>query len=147
MEQLNLPSYNFRIKDEGSKRYIFDNIRKKFVVLTSEEWVRQNFMQYLIQEKSYPESLIVAEKKILLNDKPFRFDLLVYNRNGEPYLIAEIKAPHVRITQEVFDQVVRYNMALRVKLVVVSNGIDHFVCEVDYAERSYKYLKEVPSFR
>lgn len=147
MQELNLPSFDFRVKTEGSGNYIFDSVRKRYVLLTPEEWVRQNFMQYLIQVKDYPSSLIAVEKQISVNYKPFRFDLLVYTRNGEPFLIAEIKAPHIKITQEAFDQVVRYNMALKVKLVIVSNGIDHYVCEVDYSEQSYRYLQEVPGFR
>jgi len=147
MQKLNLPSFDFRFKTEGSKSYIFDTVRKKFVLLTPEEWVRQSFMQYLIQFKRYPSSLIAVEKQIVFNNKPFRFDLLAYTRNGKPFLIAEIKAPYIRITQEVFDQVVRYNMTLKVKLVIISNGIDHYVCEIDYSDQSYRYLREIPDFR
>src|SRR5665647_1555299 len=108
MQKLNLPEYNFRTKTEEGKTFIFDTIRKKFVVLTPEEWVRQNFIQYLKTEKKYPETLMAVEKKIMLNQTQRRFDLLVYSRNGQPHLIAEFKAPNIRITQETFDQVVRY---------------------------------------
>ena len=114
MYKLNLPEYNFRTKTENSKTLIFDSIRKKFVVLTPEEWVRQNFIQYLIQEKNYPQNLMAVEKQIKVNQQQRRFDLLIYQRNGNPHLIAEFKAPNVKITQNAFDQVVRYNMALRV---------------------------------
>jgi hypothetical protein len=146
MQKLNLPEYNFRTKTEEGKTFIFDNIRKKFVVLTPEEWVRQNFIQYLKTEKKYPETLMAIEKQIMLNQTQRRFDLLVYSRNGQPYLIAEFKAPGVKITQETFDQVVRYNMAVRVEKVVVSNGLQHFACEIDYAKNSYLYLPEIPAF-
>ena len=146
MQELNLPVYEFRIKTEGGKEYIFDLVRRRFVLLTPEEWVRQNFMRYLAEEKKYPESLMAVEKQITLNGKLFRFDLLVYRRNGQPLLIAEFKAPGVKITQETFDQVVRYNMALKVERVVVSNGLQHFVCEIDYKINNYKFLREVPEF-
>jgi type I site-specific restriction-modification system R (restriction) subunit len=146
MQELNLPVYEFRIKTQGTKKYIFDLVRKRFVLLTPEEWVRQNFIRYLTEEKKYPESLMAVEKQITLNGKLFRFDLLVYRRNGQPLLIAEFKAPCVKISQETFDQVVRYNMTLKVERVVVSNGIKHFVCEIDYEANSYRFLQEVPEF-
>lgn len=146
MQELNLPAYEFRIKTERTKKYIFDTVRKRFVLLTPEEWVRQHFIRYLIEEKNYPESLMAVEKQITLNGKLFRFDLLVYRRNGQPFLIAEFKAPGVKISQDTFDQVVRYNMKLKVERVVVSNGLQHFVCEIDYQQNSYKYLREVPEF-
>ncbi|WP_167614891.1 type I restriction enzyme HsdR N-terminal domain-containing protein [Maribellus sediminis] len=146
MEKLNLPEYDFRIKTENGKQLIFDGIRKKFVALTPEEWVRQNFVQFLKQEKHFPESLMAVEKQIMVNSNPRRFDLLVYSRKGQPHLIAEFKAPGVKITQETFDQVVRYNMALRVERVLVSNGMQHFACEIDYSTNSYSFLREIPEF-
>lgn len=146
MEKLNLPEYDFRTKIEDEKPFIFDAIRKKFVVLTPEEWVRQNFIQYLKTEKKYPESLMAVEKQIMVNRNQRRFDLLIYLRNGQPHLIAEFKAPGVKITQETFDQVVRYNMSLRVERVIVSNGLQHFACEIDYIKNSYSYLPEIPVF-
>lgn len=146
MQQLNLPPCAFRIIRRDTKPYIFDDVRKRFVMLTPEEWVRQHFIRYLADEKGYPQSLMAVEKQIFLHEKSFRFDLLVYRRNGQPLLIAEFKAPDVKITQETFDQVVRYNMALKVERVVVSNGMSHYVCEVDYQTNSYRFLKEVPPF-
>lgn len=145
-QKLNLPEYAFRTKNENGKEWIFDVNRKKFVVLTPEEWVRQNFIQYLKNEKNYPESLMAVEKQIIVNGKQRRFDLLTYLRNGQPHLIAEFKAPNVKITQDTFDQVVRYNMALRVERVVVSNGLQHFACEIDYIKNSYSFLQEIPEF-
>ena len=146
MQKLNLPKYAFRTKTEGGKQYIFDSIRKKFIVLTPEEWVRQNFIQYLKKAKKYPENLMAVEKQIMVNGKQRRFDLLIYLRNGQPHLIAEFKAPNVKITQDAFDQVVRYNMALRVERVIVSNGLQHFACEIDYVKNSFSYLPEIPEF-
>ncbi|WP_372651166.1 type I restriction enzyme HsdR N-terminal domain-containing protein [Draconibacterium sp.] len=146
MYKLNLPEHTFRTKTENDKTWIFDSIRKKFVVLTPEEWVRQNFIQYLIQERNYPQNLMAVEKQIKVNQQQRRFDLLIYQRNGNPHLIAEFKAPNVKITQNAFDQVVRYNMALRVERVVVSNGMQHFACQIDYEKNSYSFLKEIPTF-
>lgn len=146
MIKLNLPEYDFRTKMEDEKTFIFDDIRKKFVVLTPEEWVRQNFIRYLKTEKKYPESLMAVEKQIMVNRNQRRFDLLIYLRNGQPHLIAEFKAPNIKITQETFDQVVRYNMSLKVEMVLVSNGLQHFVCEIDYIKNSYSYLPEIPEF-
>lgn len=146
MEKLNLPAYTFRIRTEDRKRLIFDSIRKKYVVLSPEEWVRQNFIQYLIQEKKYRESLMAVEKQIMVNGKQRRFDLLIYAKDGQPLLIAEFKAPNVKITQDAFDQVVRYNMALRVKRVVVSNGLQHFACDINYSSNSYSFLPEIPGY-
>jgi hypothetical protein len=147
MQQLNLPEYAFRIKSEDDKTMIFDAIRRKFVALTPEEWVRQNFIEYMKHEKNYPENLMAVEKQVKINGLLRRFDLLVYNRYGQPLLIAEFKAPEVKITQDVFDQVVRYNMALKVEKIIVSNGLQHFACEIDYTKNSYSYLREVPGYK
>jgi hypothetical protein len=146
MQKLNLPAYQFNIKTLNSKRYIFDIVRRRFVLLTSEEWVRQNFVMYLTDAKKYPLSLMAVERQIKVNGKIYRFDLLVYNKKGDPLLIAEFKAPGITVNQETFDQVVRYNMAFSVKLVIVSNGMQHFVCQVDYSTNSYKFLREVPQY-
>jgi len=146
LQKLNLPEYAFRIKTENGKQVIFDDIRKKFVALTPEEWVRQHFIQFLNREKRYPGSLMAVEKKVNVNGHPRRFDLLIYRRDGQPLLIAEFKAPGVKISQDTFDQVVRYNMALQVEFVVVSNGLQHFACQIDYRNNSYLFLKEVPGF-
>ncbi len=146
MQKLNLPEYTFRIKKDNGKELIFDSIRKKFIVLTPEEWVRQNFIMFLKKQKKYPESLMAVEKQIMVNGKQRRFDLLTYLRNGQPHLIAEFKAPTVKITQDAFDQVVRYNMVLRVERVIVSNGLQHFACEIDYVNGTYSYMKEIPEF-
>jgi len=146
MQDLNLPFYHFRTKTESSKKMIFDCIRKKFVVLTPEEWVRQNFIQFLIQQKKYPQSLMAVEKQIMVNNNPRRFDLVIYRKNGQAQLVAEFKAPGVKITQNAFDQVVRYNMVLQVRHVIVSNGLQHFACQIDYAQNTYSFLHEIPEY-
>ena len=145
MVKLNLPTYNFRKKLEDGTEFIFDDIRKKFVVLTPEEWVRQNMIEYL-KEKKYPKTLMAVEKQIRINEQPLRFDLLIYSRNGQPHLIAEFKAPSVKLNQKAFDQVVRYNMALKVPYIMVSNGLEHFFCTIDYVKNTYSFLKEIPDF-
>lgn len=146
MQQLNLPNYEFRYSTKNNRNYIFDQVRKRFVLLTPEEWVRQNFIRYLVNEKKYPESLMAVEKQLYMYDKLFRFDLVVYRRTGKPLLIAEFKAPGVKISQAAFDQVVRYNMSLKVERVVVSNGLQHYVCEINYDTSEYRFLQEVPDF-
>ncbi len=146
MQKLNLPDYKFRIKTEAKGNYIYDSVRRRFVSLTPEEWVRQNFIRYLAEEKKYPLSLMSVERQMLINDKIFRFDLLIYNKQGDPLLMAEFKAPGVNISQTVFDQVVRYNMAFKVKRVLVSNGIQHYICHIDYETNSYSFLKEIPFY-
>jgi hypothetical protein len=146
MQKLNLPEYSFKIQTGKGKDQIFDPIRKKYVVLTPEEWVRQNFIRYLIHDKKYPSSLMAIEKQLLVNNQPRRYDLVIYNRKGHPNIIVEFKAPSVKIAQDTFDQAVRYNMALKVKYIVVSNGMQHFACEIDYEKNSYSFLKAIPGF-
>ncbi|MDQ3048095.1 MAG: type I restriction enzyme HsdR N-terminal domain-containing protein [Bacteroidota bacterium] len=146
MQKLNLPPYEFRLRKEGEQVQIFDSIRKKFLVLNPEEWVRQNFLQFLIIEKKFPASLIVIESGLKYNQLRKRSDVLAYDRSGKPYLLVECKAPEVKITQDAFDQVARYNMQFKVKFLVVTNGLNHFCCEMDYEAGTWKYLPTVPEF-
>ncbi len=146
MEQLNLPVFQFKLKQAGARQQIFDAIRKKYVVLTPEEWVRQNFIQYLIQNKNFPASLIAVEAGLKYNQLQKRMDVLVYNKLGVPHLMVECKAPYVKISQETFDQIARYNMIFKVKYLVVTNGLQHFCCKMNYIENSYSYLETVPEF-
>ncbi len=125
---------------------IFDDFRKKWVVLTPEEWVRQNFLRYLVAEKKFPPALMAVEKKTTLNRQARRFDLLVYDRQGEPWLIGEFKAPEVEIRQEAFDQAIRYNTVLQAPYFLVSNGLKHFICRVDFAGHRAVYLEAVPEY-
>ena len=146
MQKLNLPEYSFRIKTTEGKSFIFDSLRKKYVRLTPEEWVRQNFVQFLIVEKKYSVSLIAVEAGVKVNNNPQRADLVIFDRSGNPALVAEFKAPEVKISQQTFDQIVRYNMQLKVKLLIVSNGLEHFCCRINYADNSYAFLPEIPDF-
>jgi len=146
MESLNLPTYSFNIKFQEQRKYIFDTLRKKYVLLTPEEWVRQNFLKYLIDEKKYPASLIFVEMEIKLNKLSKRCDAVIFNRNGEPLLIVECKAASVKIDQIVFDQIARYNMQLKVNYLIVTNGLNHYCCKIDFEKQSYIFLNEVPEY-
>ena len=146
MNQLNLPPYNYKIitKDKGD--YIFDIIRNKYISLTPEEWVRQNFISFLINEKSYPKGRIGNEISMLQNGIKRRADSVIYDIYGEPLMIIEYKAPEIKITQQVFEQIVRYNMVLRVKYLIVSNGLSHYCCKIDYSTNKINFLKEIPDY-
>jgi len=146
MTVLNLPTYDFRIREMDSKQQIFDLIRKKFVVLTPEEWVRQNFTRYLVEEKQYPVSLIAVEKGLLVERRNKRTDIVIYNRHGNPLVIIECKAPEVKINKDVFDQIVRYNITLKAKYLIVTNGLEHFCCQLSYTDNSYIFLKDIPEY-
>lgn len=147
LPKLNLPSYSFRVRSDADKTYIFDTIRKKFLLLTPEEWVRQNFIRYLISEKSFPAALMVIERGLKVNGNPFRADLLICGRSGAPLLVVEFKAPEVKISQQAFDQIARYNMKFRVPYLIVSNGLSHFCCQIDFEAENYVFLKEIPDFK
>ena len=146
MENLNLPTYSFKIKSELQRKLIFDSIRKKYIVLTPEEWVRQNFIRYLVDEKGFPASLIAVEKKVDVNLLPQRSDIVLYNGNAKPVMIVECKATKVKITQEVFNQIARYNMKLRVPFLVVTNGQQHYCCQMDYEKQSFRFLPNIPNY-
>lgn len=146
MQELNLPQYQFNIKIDENRRLIFDEIRKKFIVLSPEEWVRQNIIKYLISEKKYPASLIAIETGLKYNQLQKRLDILVYDKQANPYLIVECKAPEVKISQDTFDQVARYNMAFKAKYLLVTNGLNHFCCLMDYTTNSYTFLEQLPYF-
>ena len=146
MQKLNLPEYTFRLKKEENKSYIFDDFRKKYVVLTPEEWVRQNFLMHLVTDLDFPKSLIAVEAGLKLYKTQKRTDIVVYNKQGAPLMIVECKAPEVSIDEKVFDQIVRYNMALQVNYLVVTNGLNHYCCKLDYTKKSYKFLKSIPNY-
>ncbi|SDW77506.1 Type I restriction enzyme R protein N terminus (HSDR_N) [Lutibacter oricola] len=146
MQVLNLPTYKFKIKSNENKYLIFDIIRKKYVVLTPEEWVRQHIIHYLIEEKNYPISLIAVEKKLTINNLTKRTDILVFNTKGLPHLIVECKAPKVKITQNSFDQIARYNLKLDATYLVVSNGLQHYYCSMDKENEQYVFLENIPHY-
>ena len=146
MQKLNLPIYSIKLKKQENKTLVFDPIRKKNIVLTPEEWVRQNFIQFLIEEKNYPASLMAVEMGIdLLNTKK-RCDIVLYNTNGLPHMIVECKAPSIKISQDTFDQIARYNMKLKTDLLVVTNGMQHYICIIDHQNKCYHFLKEIPNY-
>ena len=146
MQKLNLPNYKFKLKSSENKTLIFDNLRKKYFVLTPEEWVRQHFVQFLIDEKKYPVSLIALEKQLTINNRKKRTDILVFNADGNPDIIVECKAPQIKITQATFDQIARYNLKLKANYLIVTNGLEHFYCRMDFEKETYIFLKEIPAY-
>jgi hypothetical protein len=147
MQKLNLPNYKFRVKSNENKTLIFDNLRKKYMVLTPEEWVRQHFVQFLIQEKKYPVSLIALEKQLTINNRKKRTDILVFNKEGYPEIIVECKAPKIKITQATFDQIARYNLKLKANFLIVTNGLEHFYCKMDFEKETYIFLQDIPDYK
>jgi len=147
MQKLNLPHYKFRLKSNENKTLIFDNLRKKYMVLTPEEWVRQHFVQFLIEEKKYPASLIALEKQLTINNRKKRTDILVFNNEGKHDIIVECKAPQIKITQATFDQIARYNLKLKANFLIVTNGLDHFYCKMDFENETYLFLKDIPDYK
>ena len=146
MHELNFPKFNFRFKSNENKVSIFDEIRKKFVVLQPEEWVRQHCVQYLIQQKKYPKSLINVEKTLKVNNLNKRYDIVVFNPDGSIHLIVECKAANIEIDQKAFDQIARYNLTLNATYLMVTNGINHYYCEMDLENECYKFLREIPNY-
>jgi predicted type IV restriction endonuclease len=147
MQNLNFPNYSFRFKNSENKVAIFDEIRKKFVVLTPEEWVRQHVVQYLLLEKKYPKSLINVEKLVKVNGLNKRYDIVVFQPNGEIFMLIECKAPEVAISQQTFDQIARYNLKLNAQYLMVTNGLNHYFCQMDFENEKYVFLKEAPEYR
>lgn len=146
MKKLNLPFYKFTLKEENKKTKIFDFIRKKYLVLTPEEWVRQNFLKFLVEERNFPKNLIAVEKGLKLNGLQKRVDILIYSKKGVPLIMVECKAPEVRIDQKVFDQIGRYNITFKLPYLIVTNGLEHYCCSVDFKEKSFAFLKEIPNY-
>lgn len=146
MSTLNLPQYPIKTIQKDRKPFIFDELRKKYVALTPEEWVRQHFVHYLIAQKKYPPGLIANEISLNLNGTSKRCDTVVYDKQARPRVIIEYKAPHITITEKVFAQISRYNLVLRVDYLIVSNGMQHYCCRMDYANRSCTFLPDIPNY-
>jgi hypothetical protein len=146
MLELNLPPFDKKITKKDDKAFILDVIRRQYVALTPEEWVRQHFVHFLIGHKSYPQSLMANEVQLKLNGMSRRCDTVIYDRTLRPRVIIEYKAPTVNITQKVFEQICRYNIVLHVDYLIVSNGLTHYCCKIDYNTRSYSFLKEIPIY-
>jgi len=147
MQNLNLPAFDYQLKSNENKTLIFDIIRKKYVVLTPEEWVRQHFVNFLISIKNYPVSLIAIEKQIHLNKVTKRFDILIFSNSGKPHILIECKAPNVQINQNTFDQIARYNSEINAEFLIVTNGLDHFCCQMDTESKKYIFLNFIPDFQ
>ncbi len=147
MYELNLPKYGIKIANENGHLTIFDVLRRKYVALTPEEWVRQHFVHYLIGHKGYPQTLMANEIQLVIGNKKLRCDSVLYDRSLKPRMIIEYKAPTVNITQKVFDQITVYNMLLHVDYLVVSNGIKHYCCQMDYDNQKYLFLEDIPDYQ
>ncbi|WP_298953022.1 type I restriction enzyme HsdR N-terminal domain-containing protein [uncultured Nonlabens sp.] len=146
MKPLRLPAGNFRVKSTEKGRAIFDQIRKKFVILTPEEWVRQHVVLFLLSRKRIPKNLLNVEKQLIIAGTSKRYDILSYNTDGSIHLIVECKAPEVRIDQSVFDQIARYNLAVKAQYLMVTNGIDHYFCTMDYEKETYNFITDLPQY-
>ena len=146
MQRLNLPEYQFNIKKKENTCLIFDTLRRRWVTLTPEEWVRQNFVRFLTTERQFPAALMNNEISLTQNGIKRRCDTLVADRTGAPLAIIEYKAPTVEITQKTFDQIVRYNMVLMAKFLIVSNGMKHYCCRIDYENNSYSFINDIPNY-
>lgn len=146
MLSLNLPPYATKVAVRDGKNTIWDIIRRKYVALTPEEWVRQHFVHFLVEHKGYPASLLANEVALTLNGTSRRCDTVLYDRTLSPRMIIEYKAPHIPITQKVFDQISRYNLVFRVDYLIVSNGLSHYCCRMDYDHQSYQFLTDVPGY-
>ena len=146
MQALNFPKFSFRFKNSENKISIFDSIRKKFVILQPEEWVRQHCIQFLMKVKGYPKSLINVEKELIVNSLRKRYDIVIYNSDGSIYLIVECKAPKIDINQDAFDQIARYNLELNATYLMVTNGLNHYYCQMDFKNERYIFLKDIPDY-
>lgn len=147
MQKLNFPLYSFRFKNSENTRSIFAPLRKKFIVLTPEEWVRQHCVQFLMHTKKYPITLLNEEKKVVVNGMPKRYDIIGHYPHGGIQLIVECKAPSVEITQTTFDQIARYNLSLQATYLMLSNGMNHYFCQMDFEQKKYHFLRDLPEYQ
>ena len=147
MLSLNLPPFDIKIQQRDGKSFIFDPLRKKYIALTPEEWVRQHFVHLLTDYKGYPKGLLANEVQLNLNGTKKRCDTVLFNKDLSARMIVEYKAPTVEITQAVFDQITRYNMVLKVEYLIVSNGLHHYCCRIDYTTMKYTFLPDIPNYQ
>jgi hypothetical protein len=146
MYRLNLPEYEIKIAENKGRKTIFDILRRKYVSLTPEEWVRQHFIHFLIEHKDYPKMLLANEIRLEIGKKSLRCDSVLYDRMMRPRMIVEYKAPTITIRQKVFDQISAYNLLLKVDYLIISNGIQHYCCKMDYEKQTYEFLKDIPKY-
>lgn len=146
MQELQFSKFNFRFKNSENKVAIFDEIRKKFIILTPEEWVRQHVVRFLLEEKKYPKAYINVEKAIKINNLTKRYDIVVFKPDGTVFLLVECKATNISITQENFDQIARYNLVLKAQYLMVTNGLKHYFCQMDFENEKYSFLENLPNY-
>lgn len=146
MNRLNLPEYSIKIAERNGKKVIFDILRRKYVALTPEEWVRQHFVHFIIEKKGYPQTLIANEVELKIGNKSLRCDSVLYDRNMQPRMILEYKSPTIELQQKVFNQISTYNLLLKVDYLIVSNGMQHYCCKMDYENHKYVFLEEIPDY-
>ena len=147
MFRLNLPTYQIKIANKGNKQVIFDFLRRKYVALTPEEWVRQHFVHYLVEHKGYPAGLIGNEVELNVGEKKLRCDTILYNKVAQPQMIIEYKAPQIKLQQKTFDQISAYNLLLKVDYLIVSNGLQHVCCRMDYDNQKFCFLDDIPDYQ
>ena len=147
MNELKLPAYDVKLRGTQERPEILDFLRRRYVALTPEEWVRQNFTHFLVEHKGYPKALLANEIQLSIGDKRLRCDTLLYNKEMQPLMIIEYKAPHIQIQQKTFDQIVAYNLLLHADYLVVSNGLQHYCCQMEYEQHSYRFLTEIPDYQ
>ncbi len=147
MLTLNLPPANLKVVNRDGSSYVFDILRRRYIKITPEEWVRQHFVHYLIHHKGYPASQMANEISLTLGTTSKRCDSVLYGIHAQPRMIIEYKAPHIALTQKVFDQISRYNICLHVDYLCISNGLSHYCCRMDYEHNTYQFLPEIPSFQ
>ena len=146
MKELDLPSFDIKLRGTKERPEVFDFLRKRFVALTPEEWVRQHFVHWLVTEKGYPKGLMANEVALQCGDKVLRCDSIVYDKEAHPQIICEYKAPTVSLSQQVFSQISAYNLLLHVDYLVISNGLQHYCCKMDYERQSFHFLSDIPSY-
>ena len=146
MIRLNLPEYEINVVERDGKRMIFDFLRRKYVALTPEEWVRQHFTHFLVSQKGYPKTLLANEAQLQIGDEHLRCDTVLYNKEMQPLMIVEYKAPQIQLQQKTFDQIAAYNLLLHADFLVVSNGLEHYCCQMVYEQRTYRFLTEIPDY-
>ena len=146
LPRLSLPDHGVKTKNEPGGARVFDPFRRRWVVLTPEEWVRQHFLNHLVHDLGCPASLIAVERSLVLNELAKRADIVVFSTDGRPLIVVECKAPHVRIDLRTFEQVARYNLVFKVPYVMVTNGYKHFCCRIDHAKNSVDFLVDIPAF-
>jgi len=147
MIKLNFPEFELNIKKSSKGFEIFDIVRKKYVLLTDEEWVRQHCIHYLINYRNYPLSLLSIEKQLKVNNMTRRTDIVVYGKNDLlPKLIVECKAPHIELDNSVFEQIAQYNITMKVDYLYITNGIKHYISKINFSDSSFIFMDEIPEY-